>query len=261
MNIEIIGSGVMGSAFAKSLRRNSSAFRIFVADRDPVKARILAKRAGAKVDNGYRQLDKADMVILAVKPQDFSLLAQTIKGRLRQHAILFSIAAGVTIGRIKNLFGHAKVVRVMPNLGLSVGQGIAAWKASVALTKNDLARARKVLDSVTDNFPVKDENMIDAVTAISGSGPAYFFFLANVLLEAGLTFGFKRAEARTLVEKTLLASAFLQNGADYEALIGKVASRKGTTEAALKVLKKHGADRIIKRAVRAAWRRARKLSL
>jgi pyrroline-5-carboxylate reductase len=186
-------------------------------------------------------------------------LAEQIRGKISKRGILISIAAGVPIKKLAKLFYHQKIVRVMPNLGLSVGQGIAVYKIA-GLTQAEKAKMANLLSEFTENFEVENEDLIDAATAISGSGPAYFFFLADNLIKAAVQMGFNKAQARLLVEKTMTASAMLQENQTYEDLIKKISSKKGTTEAALKTFNKKRAPEIIKSAVRAAFLRARELS-
>ncbi len=251
MRIHIIGTGVMGSAIAKIL---SKKHKVFVFDVNAGKARALAKH-GAIFDAGFKSLPLSDVVLVSVKP--YHLVDLKIKLSAKQ--ILISIAAGVKISKLQKLFGTKKVVRVMPNLGLSVGQGIAAWKAG-GLGKSDKAKVKKLMDEVSENFEVSNESRIDGVTTISGSGPAYFFALADALQKAAKDFGFDSNTSRKLVEKTFSAAAALQKNTAYDVLIKQVASKKGTTEAALKVFKKSGLDKIVVKAAQAAKKRAQEIA-
>ena len=146
----------------------------------------------------------------------------------------------------------------MPNLGLSVGQGIAVWKG-MGLSKSEARKAKNFINKITDNFEVQDEDVINKATAVSGSGPAYFFLLADCLIKACGRLGFTKNESRRLVEKTFSASALLARTGDYSTLVKKVASKGGTTEAALKVFRKRNFDKIVSEAVRAAYKRAKEL--
>lgn len=249
MNVYIIGAGNMGGAIARVLARKH---RVRVFDRSSVKAKI----PGTIFEKDLRHLSRANFVIVAVKPQDIAVLANQIK--LKEKTILISVAAGVKIAKIQQRFHHKRVVRVMPNLGLKVGQGIAGWK-SAGLTHREKSRAKKLLNQIIENFEVKSESAIDAITAISGSGPAYFFYLAEALRQAAMNLGFDADLARRLVEKTFSASAILQAEQTYRDLIHRVASKKGTTEAVLKVFKKYKMDKIINLAVMAAEKRAKEL--
>ena len=147
----------------------------------------------------------------------------------------------------------------MPNLGLAQGQGIAVWKSG-GLSKTEHARAKKFMNLITENFEVKNEDAVNKATAISGSGPAYFFLLAESLFAVARGMGFSDAESRKLVGKTFKAAALLDYDGKYAELIKKVASKKGTTEAALKVFKKKNFKKTVRDAALAAYKRAKELS-
>lgn len=254
--VYIIGTGVMGSAIAKALAKKGP--KVFVYDANFGKAKALAKH-GVIFDANFKHLNSADYIILAVKPYHLAESGADIVGKIKPSAVIISIAAGVTIAKLQKIFNHKKVVRTMPNLGLSVGQGIAAW-ASSSLSNIEKARAKKLMDGFTENFEVKDENKIDAVTAISGSGPAYFFAFAKGLESAAKNLGFDAATSRKLVENTFSAAALLQKNQGYQDAIAMVASKKGTTEQAIKSFKKSNLDKVILQAAKAAQKRAKEIS-
>ena len=258
MKIFLIGFGHMGQAIAQSLRGSKSRYEISASSRDVASLEKLSSGLSVTPDNAYAGLKNADAVILAVKPQDLAGVAEEVKGSIPKSAILVSVAAGVTIATIKTLFGRDTIVRVMPNIGLSVGQGISAWKSS-GLSSDEEKEVRKFLNDLSENFKVDDEGLIDAVTAISGSGPAYFFVFAEALEKSAMALGLGEKESRALVEKTFAAAATLQKGAGYGELVKKVASKGGTTEAALRVFEKSGLSRIVEDAARAAYNRAQEL--
>lgn len=242
----------MGGAIARSLVKK---YCVFVYDRNPHKKKI----PGAVFDFHWRRLTPADVVIIAVKPQDVPGLAAQVGDRINGASVIVSLAAGLSIARIQKLFRHRKVVRLMPNLGLKVGQGIAGWKSG-GLSGKEKARVKFLLNQICENFEVRHETDIDKITALSGSGPAYFFYLAKSLQAATRALSFSNVVARKLVEKTFSAAAGLQRRENYDKLIAQVASRKGTTEAALRVLEKHRFGEILIQAVSAAFKRARELS-
>lgn len=244
INVTIIGFGTMGRAIAKTLLKDSS-IKIFTIDIDK------------KNTSGIK---KSDFIILAVKPQDAQeAIKQLIKYELNEKTILISIMAGFSIKKLLRFSGHKKIVRMMPNLGISVGAGIAVWK-KIGLSKSETKKTKNFINKITENFEVKDENTINKVTAISGSGPAYFFLLADCLIKASENLGFTKNESQKLIEKTFLASAILGKDSDYSALVKKVASKGGTTEAALKIFKNKNFDKIVSKAVLAAYKRAKELS-
>lgn len=258
MKIFIFGFGTMGRAIVQALDHNSKGLQVFVHDRSKKTIRHY-KNLKLKEDNALKNLSNSDVVLIAVKPQDLSSLAQETKRRISKNCIILSIAAGVGMQKLAQLFNHRKIVRIMPNLGLSVGYGIAVWKAQ-GLSGGELKKIKGFLNQMTENFEVKNESLIDAATAVSGSGPAYFFYLANALTKAALALKLNQVQTRKLVSKTLYSAAFLQTEQSYEELINRVKSKKGTTEVALQVLHKHHADQIIQSAVKAAFKRAKELA-
>jgi len=244
-NITIIGFGTMGKAIAKILLKNDSSVKIFTVDKDK---------------KNISGIKKSDFIILAVKPQDAPGVIKKLRHYgLNKKTILISIMAGFSIKKIRGLSNHKKIVRMMPNLGLSVGAGIAAWKKS-GLTKSEIKKVKNFIDKITENFEVKNEDTINKVTAISGSGLAYFFLLAKHLEKASENLGLAKDESKKLVEKTFLASAMLAKNSDYSTLIKKITSKRGTTEAALKIFKNKNFDKIVLKAVLTAYKRAKELS-
>ena len=242
--VTIIGYGVMVKAIAKTLSKDSS-IKIFAVDVEK------------KDISGIK---KSDFIILAVKPQNApEAIKQFRNYGINKKTILISIMAGVQIKKLLHLSGHKKIVRMMPNLGLSVGAGIAAWK-KVGLSKMESKKVKNFINKITENFEVKNEDIINKVTAISGSGPAYFFLLADCLIKASKNLGLTENESRKLVEKTFLASAVLGKDSDYTLLLRKIASKGGTTEKALKVFKNKNFEKIVLKAVQSAYKRAKELS-
>lgn len=250
----------MGSAIAKAVRKTSSSFAVSVYDKNNTSGKDLIKKYKIKQLKSYTGIKSFDFIVIAVKPQDLALLASEIEESLSKNTILVSIAAGLPVKKITSLFSHKKVIRMMPNLALSVGEGIAGWKSSWKLSGPEVKKVNSFFSAFTEHFPVKKESELDAITAISGSGPAYFFYLAASLEQAAKKLGFSPKQARSLVEKTFAGAALLQKGTEYKTLISRVASKKGTTEAAIKTFNNKKTDKIIEEAVKAAFKRAKELS-
>lgn len=243
-NVTIIGFGIMGKAIAGALKKDA-AIKIFTVDKN-------------KKD--ISGIQKSDFIILSVKPQDAEKALSELKQiGLSEKTIIISIMAGYPIKKITTNLKHKKIIRMMPNLGLSVGAGIAVWLQS-GLSKEEVQKAKKFINKISENFEVKKEDTINKVTALSGSGPAYFFTLANCLVETGKKLGFNKEESEKLVKKTFLSSALLSNNSDYPSLIKKITSKKGTTEAALKVFKNKNFNKIVSNAIFAAYKRSKELS-
>jgi pyrroline-5-carboxylate reductase len=244
----IIGFGTMGKAIAKAILKKDKKIVVFGIDKDK-----------SNIKNVIQKVGKADFVILATKPQDAKNAILEIKNYLNKKTIIISIMAGTSIKKLESLSGHKKIIRMMPNLGLSVGYGIAAWKG-VGISGPEKKKVKNFINKITENFEVKNEDTINKVTAISGSGPAYFFLLADCLIKACDNIGFNKDESKQLVEKTFSASAILSKEGNYSSLIKKVASKGGTTEAALDVFQKENFNKIVLKAVCAAYKRARELN-
>ena len=244
INITIVGFGTMGRAIAKALSSGSS-IKIFTIDIDK------------KDTSGIK---KSDFIILSVKPQNAKEALEQLRDLgLNKKTILISIMAGYSIKKNKQNSGHKKIIRMMPNLGLSVGEGIAVWK-KIGLSRSENKKAKNFIDKITGNFEVKDEDIINKVTAISGSGPAYFFLLAESMERASTKLGLSKKESRILVEKTFLSASLLGKNTEYSTLIKKIASKGGTTKSALKVFKSKNFDEIVLRAIESAYKRAKQLN-
>ncbi len=246
--VTIVGFGIMGKAISKAILKNDRKVKIFTIDKNK-----------SNQTQAIKNIKESDFLILAVKPQNAQEAITGFKNYIYKNTILISIMAGVSLKKLKYFSRHKKIIRMMPNLGILVGEGIAAWKAA-GLSGQDIKKAKNFINKITENFEVKSEDAINKVTAISGSGPAYFFLLADSLMKACGSLGLTKDESRKLVEKTFSASALLGENSDYSNLIKKVASKKGTTEAALKVFTKSNFSGTVLKAVSAAYKRANEIS-
>ena len=205
--VAIVGLGVMGRAISKAILKNDRGVRIFGVDKNNLNSAQTAEN-----------IKTSDFVILAVKPQNAKEAIESVKRHIGKNSVLISIMAGVPIKKLIFLSGRKKIIRMMPNLGLSVDQGVAVWR-SAGLSKPEVRKAKNFLNKISYNFEVKNEDAINKVTAISGGGPAYFFLLADCLVKACDSLGLARDESRELVERTFSASAVLGKGGDYSPLI------------------------------------------
>lgn len=264
LKVGILGCGNMGSSIAKGLVEKSFyPQNILVFDTDPKKAAALKKEISVRIAKSNRQIASiCDAVILAVKPQVIEAVLDEIALCTPKSCVVLSIAAGVKIARIQKAFKEkVPVIRVMPNMPAQVGEGMSAYCAGTYAGASHLKLAESILSAIGKGVEVK-ESAMDLVTAISGSGPAYFFLLAQKMVEAACEMGMKADIAKQLVVQTALGSAkaLSASGDDPEALIEKVASKKGTTEAALKVFRQRGFGKIVAEAVEAASDRSEELS-
>lgn len=202
-------------------------------------------------------IKESDLIIIAVKPQDFSELAPQIKNLIKAEAIVVSIMAGITIERMVNDLSHLFIIRAMPNSPVEVGMGMTGFTAHSSVTMEQIRRVENLLSTTGRTVFFEDESMLNAVTALSGSGPAYFYYIVRAMVEAGKEMGMTEAVSTTLVKQTMLGAFQLINNQakPFDELIKTVASKGGTTEAALSVFedgKMH--ETLVKGIVRACVR-------
>lgn len=261
--VALIGAGRMGAAMARGWLRDHKAAglaHLNIVEPHPG-ADIVGAASGDKVTlNGTPS--PANVVVLAVKPQGFSEAAAGLAGWIGPDTLVISIMAGVTIKKIATALGAAKVVRAMPNTPGAIGMGITAYALSVACSETDHWAAESLLRPLGEVVGPLDESQMDAVTAVSGSGPAYVFLLAETLEAAGRAAGLDPAVAAKLARRTVFgAGALLGEGGDPTELRKAVTSPGGTTAAALDVLLTRGAlPDLMRKAVVAAIRRGAELA-
>ena len=257
--IGFIGGGNMGAAI---ISRACKQFKILVCEKDKKRAAFLKRKFKVVNKDLASMVNASDVIVLAVKPQDFDGVLDQIKGAISSRQVVISIAAGITSAFIeKKLGGKVRVIRTMPNMPAQVGEGITAVAKGKYAKNTDVALARKIFNCVGATVIVQ-EKMIDAVTAVSGSGPAYVFYFVECLLNAAQSLGFSKDVSKDLVMATLLGSAHLldQQKEDAASLRAKVTSKGGTTQAAMDVLMKNKVDKIFSQALKAAQKRAKQLA-
>jgi len=259
MKIALIGYGNMGSAIYRGLLKIFPAKDIYVCDKNAAAIKNVP-RANLFTD-ANKALASADIAILAVKPQQFAELSEGLTEKISGKLVI-SIMAGVSISRIQKLTGAKRVIRSMPNLAASVGQSLTGWFASKSAKPADKNLAAKIFTSFGTSVELKNENMINAITVLSGSGPAYFFYLTELLQKKAERLGFKKDQSKLIAEKTLLGSAGLivlnqKDAADWRK---SVTSKGGTTEKALEYMKKHGFGQTFSVAIDKAKKRAEELN-
>lgn len=263
--IGIIGCGHMGEALLSRLVRVvDRSTRLMVSEPDQAKRdHIQAVYKIIPAPDNHYLCKYSQAIIIAVKPQDIDrLLKDEICCDLSGEKLLISIAAGITTTHIEAITGaEVPVVRVMPNLPALIGEGVSGIAAGSAARAADLELARQIFATIGDVVEVR-EGLMDAVTAVSGSGPAYFFYLMEHLIASAVSLGIDEATARRLVVKTAAGSAKLVESLheDPAHLRRKVASKGGTTEAAIAVFESRGFGAIVKEATAQAERRSRELS-
>lgn len=263
MTIAILGAGVMGATLVSALVRSGhQPSDIIVADRTPGRAAQVALERGARHDEAEAAVAAADTVVLAVKPQDMPGLIAQIRDHMRPGTLVVSIAAGISTDFLeKRLPDGTSVVRVMPNTPALVDQGMSALSPGRHCTPEHLGQARALLEHV-GRVVVLDEGYQDAVTAISGSGPAYIFYVVEAMIEAGVLLGLPRDTATELVVQTLYGAATMirETGHHPTVLREQVSSPGGTSVAALRALEDHKVRAAFLTAMEAAAIRSRELS-
>jgi pyrroline-5-carboxylate reductase len=242
MTVAIIGAGVMGESLLSGLIRGGHEISdLVVGEKRRERAVELREKYGVEVLANVDAAARADTVALVVKPQDMGDVLTEIAPHLRAGQVVISLAAGITTDYIeKHIPDGIAVVRVMPNTPALVDEGMAAISAGTHCDEDHLALAEGMM-SVTSRVVRVPENQQDAITAISGSGPAYLFFVVESMIEAGVHLGLPRSTATELVIQTMVGSAKLlrETGTHPTVLREQVTSPGGTTAAAIRQLEDH----------------------
>jgi pyrroline-5-carboxylate reductase len=261
--LAILGAGVMGETVLSGLLRAGwTADQIIATDRRPERQAELEAKYGITMMTNTEAAAKADTVILVVKPQDMHDLLIEIAPALQPSALIVSLAAGVDTASIEaQLPEGIAVVRVMPNTPAQVDEGMSAISPGAHSSEEDLARVSEIL-SATGRVVTLPERYQDAVTAISGTGPAYLFFVVEAMIEAGVHLGLPRDTATELVVQTMLGSAKLlrETGEHPTVLRERVTSPGGTTAAAVRQLEDHKVRAAFITAIESARNRSRELA-
>ena len=259
----VIGAGVMGETLLSGLvRAGRRVDQLLVGEKRPERATELEERYGVAVVSNVDAATKADTIALVVKPQDMAELLAEVAGVLRPGQLVVSLAAGITTDFIESRVPDGvAVVRVMPNTPALVDEGMSAISAGSHCDEAHLAEAEELMASVGKVVRVPEKQQ-DAVTAISGSGPAYLFFVVESMIEAGVHLGLPRATAHDLVIQTLVGSAAMlrETGEHPTVLREQVTSPGGTTAAAVRELEDHKVRAAFLTAMEAARDRSRALA-
>lgn len=259
--IGCIGAGAMGGAIVSRLAGPVAPAAIIVADIDSARTAALKSRHGITVAAQAAEAARADIVIVAVKPDAVPAILAQIAASLTPSAIIVSIAAGVTLATLEAALGaERKIARVMPNTPAMIGEGMSVIAVNGAMDRDatDLVEA---IFTLTGRALVMAEKHLDAVTGLSGSGPAYVFTFIQALTDAGVKLGIPRAQSLILAAQTVMGAAkyLLESGDDPISLRGRVTSPGGTTIEAVHVLERSGFSGIVIDAVVAAAEKSRRL--
>jgi len=263
-NIAFLGAGNMAEALVKGLLRAGVAApqEILCTDRQAERGPVLTSRYGVRFgQDNVAAARESQIVVLSVKPQAMNKLLAEIAPALDDTKLVISIAAGVPIAAIERKVGHGvRIVRTMPNTPALVGAGATALSPGEHATEADLALARSLFEAV-GRAVVVDEELLDAVTGLSGSGPAYIFLIIEALADAGVKVGLARQQAQDLAAQTVLGSAklLIETGEHPGRLKDQVTSPGGTAIAGLHTLEAGGLRTTLMNAVEAATQRSREL--
>lgn len=239
----IIGLGNMGNAMLKILKTNPE-FEVFGFDKD---------------SDVKELIEKSDIIIFAIKPQDFEEAAENLD---IHDKLIISIMAGISVEKIKEKLNCKKVARVMPNLPLKVGKSLSGWFCDSAIEQNEKEIIKNVLQSFGEEIEVDQEDKMNSITALSGSGPAYFFYLCELIKKSAEKYGFSKEEAEKIALNTFFGSASLLENekVSAEEMRGKITSKGGTTNAAISHLEENGFEQIFAEAIEKAFFRAKELN-
>lgn len=261
--VAILGAGVMGETLLSGLlRAGRSPEQVVVTERRPERAAELAERYGVAVLGNAEAVAVASTVVLVVKPQDMATLLAEVRDHLRPGALVVSLAAGISTAFLEQRLPEGTaVVRVMPNTPALVDQGMAAISPGRSCDDEHLAHAEELMGATGRVLRLAEHHQ-DAVTAISGSGPAYVFYVVEAMIEAGVLLGLPRTTSTELVVQTLYGAATMlkETGQHPTVLREQVSSPAGTTMAALRQLDDHKVRAAFLTAMEAARDRSRELS-
>lgn len=265
--IGFIGSGNMAEAIIKGILAAGlyQSENIIASDVRPERLDAMAREYKIKTTlNNEDVIQYAEVLMICVKPQNVKALLDEIAAKVDNKTLVISIAAGITAAYLSKRLPKCQVIRAMPNTPAMVGQG-ATGLFSANASKMSMVLAVKLFDAVGNAVIVDKEELIDAVTAVSGSGPAYYFLLMEEMIKAGVQLGLSEKTAEELVLQTaygasLLAKEAYKRGEKPAELRRKVTSPRGTTEAAISIFQQHGFDGIIRAALQRAVQRSAELS-
>ncbi len=261
--VAIFGAGVMGETLLSGLlRAGRPADRLVITERREDRAAELTEKYGVRALSNTEAAALADTLVLVVKPQDMGALLEEISEHVHEGNLVVSLAAGITTDFLESRLPEGRpVVRVMPNTPALVDQGMAAVSPGAHCDAEHLAEAQSLL-AATGKVLEVPEKLLDAVTAISGSGPAYIFYVVEAMIEAGVVLGMPRATATELVVQTLYGAATMirETGQHPTVLREQVTSPGGTTAAALRELDDHKVRAAFITAMEAAAKRSAELA-
>lgn len=235
--IAIIGCGSMGLTYARSFLQFNLVTRenlLLIAKDEAHKKKLQKMELGLVSSIIDTSISDYGIIVLSVKPQDYGSISESLRKSLKPHHVVLSAMAGITLTTLQEGLKHKAIVRAMPNTPAQFGMGVTAFSASEKVNIHQISIIDNLLNTTGRTIFLEDESLLDAVTALSGTGPAYFFYIVKLMIEAGERMGLENSVASMLVKQTMLGSFHLMNQStkSLEDLIQAVKSKGGTTEAA-----------------------------
>ncbi|MGH1365332.1 MAG: pyrroline-5-carboxylate reductase [Calditrichia bacterium] len=263
--IAIIGCGSMGSTYARSFLQFNLVTRenLLLVAKDAEQNAFLQTLDLGMVSTGMdASIEEQGVIIIAVKPQNFSAIVEPLKKHLKPHHLVLSIMAGIRLETLQESLEHAAIIRAMPNTPAQLGMGVTAFSAIEGVNIHQISIIDNLLSTTGRTLFLDNEALLDSVTALSGSGPAYFYYIVKHMIDAGREMGLEESVAAMLVKQTMLGSFHLMNQSpkSLDELIGAVASKGGTTEAALSKMEEEQCGKSLADGILAAEKRAKELS-
>jgi pyrroline-5-carboxylate reductase len=263
MRIAFIGGGVMAQAIISGVKDAGLDASVIVGEPFEMRRESLKNDLGVEATASNKEaVTGADIIVLAIKPQQLDAVADELKPVLKANQTVLSIMAGVKMHSIGLKLGHKKLIRVMPNTPAQIRKGISAWTVSDDVDQETTDFVASMLKAIGDELKFSDEKNVDIATALSGSGPGYVFVMIEAMADAGVELGLPVHVARHLASQTVLGSAALQRetGKHPAELRNMVTSPAGTTAAGLAALENGGFRATIADAVRTAFERGEELA-
>ncbi|MHC8347325.1 pyrroline-5-carboxylate reductase [Pseudomonas sp. RT6P73] len=262
--IAFIGAGNMAASLIGGLRaKGLDAAQIRASDPGAeTRAKVQAEHGIEVFADNADAIQDADVVVLAVKPQAMKAVCEAIRPSLKPNQLVVSIAAGITCASMNNWLGAQPIVRCMPNTPALLRQGVSGLFATAEVNAEQRQQAEELLSAVGIALWLNEEQQLDAVTAVSGSGPAYFFLLIEAMTAAGVKLGLPADIAAQLTVQTALGAAHMAVASDVDAaeLRRRVTSPAGTTEAAIKSFQAGGFEALVEKALGAAAHRSAEMA-
>jgi len=260
MKIGFIGAGNMGSALANAAAHGAKDTEVYLYDKDTEKAKAFAARIGGSYAELPLLCGECDLVFIGVKPNVVADVAEQIRGKIKEGATLVSMAAGMCISRLLELFGDMPIIRIMPNTPVGIGKGVILWAKNGKVTDGDAERFLVGMSAAGSFFEL-EEGLMDAGTAVSGCGPAFVYTFIDAMARGGEAAGLDYAEALLLAARTAEGAArmIIEDSRSPKELTRAVCSPGGSTIEGVRSLERDGVEERIANAVIASFNRTREL--